>query len=453
MESKSKLLTQYQAPKRGDRIKASDLQRLKKSIDRMNRQQDDTGNFAFPEPKDAFRPALKPKTAGGLQIGFLRGYICERITAELEEANQVRFILPDQLVDEVTGETIWHDIAEDQVVYVKYATDNKGKIKDDPKPEIFVGEDDIASTNFYPAVGNYTGQEGEYLYKICKAIVKDEIEFYIEWFHVGGHIQHYAERVTIENVPVYPTVGEGEDYRGVIKDYDPAADKVTVKKIKQLGGAEGEPILKPFEAGETEANKETIDFRRIAERDTGIPQINVVGAGNMIRIQGNGVDASAGGITVVDGLVTELNPDGAGVTKGTGDLKSKGADESVPTTHIEWEEGFVKTNGTVTIKDRSSNPQIKVKSAAGTVTIEGNGYDASAGGTTIVDGLVTALGAGAIGWWGTVTFIGVNPVGSPPSLALVFENGLLVDVIGGSYTSGSGTEADPGFNDLQVFVP
>lgn len=57
------------------------------------------------------------------------------------------------------------------------------------------------------------------------------------------------------------------------------------------------------------------------------------------------------------------------------------------------------------------------------------------------------------GWWGDVIIQGVSPLGTPPMLTMHFENGMLKGVTGGDYTTGTGTEADPALNQINLAWP
>jgi hypothetical protein len=217
-----------------------------------------------------------------------RGFIVERITNKIQESNQVRYILP-QGVTNPGSPSQPHAINPGQAVYVKYSTDNKGKVKDSPQPAIFVDADNSPSQNYYPATGDYAGQEGEYIYKLAKLeITANGVD--LQLFHAGDNIHHYAERVTMESVPV---TGYTDDVRRVLKTYEPEADKVIFRSLKQTTSEEGVPVILELGESETEATKETIDFARIAGRNVSSgagpsAQIEVLKDGSYIRVQGNG---------------------------------------------------------------------------------------------------------------------------------------------------------------------
>jgi hypothetical protein len=287
-QKKSNLPIGYTPPKRGERIKASDIQGIAKAVKRLTRQGSEGYQTAFPLVETPFGLTIQPEPDDTYKVIVSRGYICERITVEQETENQTRYILPEGIALP-PEDPIKHEIEVDQAVYVKFSTDKTGKIKDDPLPEIYIGEDTEAGASYYPAIGDYAGQEGEYLYKLAKFEIIDDSPR-LKLFHSGDHIHHYAERVTMESVPV---TGYTEDIRRVLKTYEPEADRVVFRSLKQSASAEGVPVIIELEPSETEATKETVDFVRIAGRDSssaGAPeaQIEVVKDGIHARVQGNG---------------------------------------------------------------------------------------------------------------------------------------------------------------------
>jgi hypothetical protein len=121
----------------------------------------------------------------------------------------------------------------------------------------------------------------------------------LKLYGAGDNIDHYDERVTMENLEA-----EGDCYE-VGKTYNEASDKVEFRKLKQLSG-EGSPVIK-------DQTDETINFKRIKAR-TSTSQINVTDDGDAIKIYGNNNMGSLthvtceGASTVIlewdDGLIT-----------------------------------------------------------------------------------------------------------------------------------------------------
>lgn len=323
------------------------------------------------------------------EIAINHGYIIQTCFESEGGANKMSHILPN-------GLEAWQNVLPNEYYYIQFHRDGSGMIKSLPAPALVKSNAVLPTQSYIRKVGDTGEFEGVYNYLICQTLppLVSGAPPIIERYHAGDNIVISQERPEAINLPLirYPEVNE--EYRDVLKNYDEARDAQQFRSLRQLGSDKGVAVIKNLGVSEDPFTVETIDFRRIAPRDmgsaSGEPQIKVVLSGDskLIHVQGNGYDAEVGGTIVKDGLVVQLQ--GADYA-GTGSFESKGYVESTPTKHIEWEEGIVKTNGSVTVKDKDIEPQVTVKSSTGTITIEGNGYNAEAGGITVKDGLVTHL--------------------------------------------------------------
>jgi hypothetical protein len=208
-----------------------------------------------------------------------RGHIVQRITKENYGSNQTVYILPENVLN-LFGTSIEHGVGGGQAIFVKYNTDNKGIVKSDPAPTIVVQEDTTSSANYFPEVGDWYGQEGEYFYKLANFIATPGDGLIARIFHAGDHIHHYAERVTMKN----PANESSADYYNVLKDYEPTEDVVNFKALEQLN-TDGIPIISPT------SSDSTIPFRRIKGAYVDA-QVRVSADGDAILVQGNGVNGS-----------------------------------------------------------------------------------------------------------------------------------------------------------------
>ena len=99
------------------------------------------------------------------------------------------------------------------------------------------------------------------------------------------------------------------------------------------------------------------------------------------------------------------------------------------------------------VKERASNPQVKVSADGDDILVRGNNIDGDNGAVTVVDGLVTVIKTLGSGLWGTFTWTG--GVGDS-QMMLRFENGMLVEASGGNSSSGAGTQASPWIKTLEI---
>jgi hypothetical protein len=313
-----------------------------------------------------YNPTLS-KDGGVYKITFYQGYVIERLIKESGE--QVLYHSPSNMNTEFSA-------AGGDCFYVEFSTDKKGNVTGDP---IIVKKPNGSSEDrFYPEVGEYDGQTGKFLYKLC-SIESNNGVLTVKRFHAGDNIHHVIERVTMLNLPVVPPESTPpENVWNVLKNYSPENDEVRYRSLKQLDVL-GEPLINPLQTGETKETRETIDFRRIAERETGLAQIKVKGReAGIIHIEGNNKsgrlvkttttpsESGSGTPTVTeqvllewdDGLVTtegdvffEGGDGGAGcVDAGTGTLETIEEGASTGTPLLTWENGCVKTNGTIQLE-------------------------------------------------------------------------------------------------------
>lgn len=242
-----------------------------------------------------FMPILKAeKGEGGFtyKIALSKGYVIER---RIPDDQALIYHFPTELVDE-DDNPIYHDITDGQAIYVKVLVKKDGTIEEEPT--VLVGEDELAGAHYKPKIFDFDGADGEHNYKIAVFEIVDS-KPRLKLYGAGDNIDHYDERVTMENLEA-----EGDCYE-VGKTYNEASDKVEFRKLKQLSG-EGSPVIK-------DQTDETINFKRIKAR-TSPTQINVTDDGDAIKIHGNGNMGSLthvtceGASTVIlewdDGLIT-----------------------------------------------------------------------------------------------------------------------------------------------------
>lgn len=295
MGNKTNLPTNPQAPKRGDRVKAKDIQQLAAQVKRLSRQGRDThiGSF-YRAPDSPFMPKLRGKKDDpqAYEIALSKGYVVER---RIPDDQALIYHFPTELVDE-DDNPIYHDITDGQAIYVKVLVKKDGTIEEEPT--VLVGKDKLAGAHYKPKIFDFDGADGEHNYKIAVFEIVDS-KPRLKLYGAGDNIDHYDERVTMENLEA-----EGDCYE-VGKTYNEASDKVEFRKLKQLSG-EGSPVIK-------DQTDETINFKRIKAR-TSPSQINVTDDGDAIKIYGNNNMGSLthvtceGASTVIlewdDGLIT-----------------------------------------------------------------------------------------------------------------------------------------------------
>jgi hypothetical protein len=200
------------------------------------------------------------------EIALSKGYVVER---RIPDGQALIYHFPTELVDE-DDNPIYHDITDGQAIYVKVLVKKDGTIEEEPT--VLVGEDELAGAHYKPKIFDFDGADGEHNYKIAVFEIVDS-KPRLKLYGAGDNIDHYDERVTMENLEA-----EGDCYE-VGKTYNEAADKVEFRKIKQLSG-EGAPVIK-------DQTDETINFRRIKERASPA-RIAVTIDGDAIKIHGNG---------------------------------------------------------------------------------------------------------------------------------------------------------------------
>jgi hypothetical protein len=300
MSKKTILPTSIKTPKRGDRVKAKDIQELAKQIKRVTRSGRENYVGAFYRAPDApFTPKLRGKKDDpqAYEIALSKGYVIER---RIPDGQALIYHFPTGIVDD-EGKAIYHDISEGQAVYVQVQVEDNGTIEFDPI--VLVAEDELEGEHFRPEVFDFGGNAGTHNYKIAKFEMVNE-KPRLKLFCAGDNVDHYDERVGMINVKVE----EAGDFYNIGKTYESGDDKIHFRSLQQLDD-DGEPIIK---AGEESAPElDSIQFRRIKDKGSDA-QIHVRDSGNAIMIEGNGVTdsitaANKVSVSVVDGLVTELS--------------------------------------------------------------------------------------------------------------------------------------------------
>jgi hypothetical protein len=295
MSKKTNIPTNPQAPKRGDRVKAKDIQHLAAQVKRLSRagRENYAGAF-YRAPDSPFMPKLRGSKDDpeAYEIAIAKGYVVER---RIPDGQALIYHFPTGIVDD-DDKLIYQPIEDGQAIYIKVMVEKDGTIEEEPS--VLVAEDELAGAHYKPKIFDFDGSDGEHNYKIAVfEIVNNKPR--LKLYGAGDNIDHYDERVTMENLEA-----EGTCYE-VGKTYNEAADKVEFRKLKQLDG-EGAAIIK-------DQNEETINFRRIKER-TSPAQIQVTTEGDAIKIQGNGAEGflkhiNCTGVETtilawVDGLIT-----------------------------------------------------------------------------------------------------------------------------------------------------
>ena len=257
-----------------------------------------------------FMPILKAeKGESGFtyKIALSKGYVVER---RIPDDQALIYHFPTELVDD-DDNPIYHEITDGQAIYIKVLVKKDGTIEEEPS--VLVAEDELAGAHYKPKIFDFGGADGEHNYKIAVFEIVDG-KPRLKLYGAGDNIDHYDERVTMENLEADGTCYE------VGKTYNEPADKVEFRKLKQLDG-DGSPIIK-------DQNDETINFRRIKEK-TYPAQIKVTTEGDAIKIEGNGkigflthVTCDGTETTILawdDGLITSESVSfTAGCTSGSG---------------------------------------------------------------------------------------------------------------------------------------
>jgi hypothetical protein len=240
-----------------------------------------------------FYPSVR-KDGVTYKVSLSRGYVIER---RLPDGNALIYHLPTGLIDG-SNKPVEYTMSSGDCLYINVPVKTDGTIEDSTA-SVVKGADNLAGAHYRPKIFDFAATAGEHKYKICKfELVSGRPKLTL--FGAGDNIDHYDERVTMENLEA-----EGTCYE-VGKTYNVAADKVEFRKLKQLDG-EGAAIIK-------DQNGETINFRRIKQRSSPA-QIQVTTEGDAIKIQGNGktgtlthIPCTGGAGTVIltwdDGLIT-----------------------------------------------------------------------------------------------------------------------------------------------------
>jgi len=300
MANKTNIPTNPQAPKRGDRVKAKDIQELAKQIKRVSRSGRENYVGAFYRAPDApFTPKLRGKKDDpqAYEIALSKGYVIER---RITDGQALIYHFPTGLIDE-EDKLIYHSISEGQAIYVQVQVEDDGKIESDPV--VMVAEDELEGEHFRPEVFDFGGNAGTHNYKIAKFEMVNE-KPRLKLFGAGDNVDHYDERVGMINVK--------EESGGVTyeigKTYESGDDKIHFRTLMQMEG-DGQPIIKEDEEGAEKPD--SIKFKRIIDNGTDA-EIKVSDQDGAILIRGNQLnedvnDAHKLNISIRDGLVVSIN--------------------------------------------------------------------------------------------------------------------------------------------------
>jgi hypothetical protein len=336
MSKKTNIPTNPQAPKRGDRVKAKDIQHLAAQVKRLSRtgRENYVGAF-YRAPDSPFAPKLRGKKDDpqAYEIALSKGYVVER---RIPDGQALIYHFPTGIVDD-EDKAIYHDISEGQAIYVQVQVEDNGTIESDPI--VLVAEDELEGEHFRPEVFDFGGNAGTHNYKIAKFEMVNE-KPRLKLFGAGDNVDHYDERVGMINIRVE---APDADIYNVGKTYEAGDDKIHFRTLQQLDD-DGEPIIKAKEVGVPELD--SIQFRRIKDKGSDA-QVNVRDSGDAIMIEGNGYPSSVTNahkisMTVEDGLVTDLqqiDAEGWWGTIGFSFLSS----ESYVTAALVFEDGMLKT--------------------------------------------------------------------------------------------------------------
>jgi len=239
-----------------------------------------------------FTPYLQQEEDLTYKVRLSKGFLIETNISDYES-----FIYHEPDGIETDGVPVLHDIELGQAAYLEAEVDIYGKISGTPL--IVIAEDDAISEHYFPQVGEYSGQGGTVRYKL---FVLDATEGRPVKFFSGQNVLHYAERVTMINLG---DATSGATEYNVLKDYDSASDTINFRNIEQRDD-DGETII-------AEDGVDSIPFKRIGDRVTSPVQIQVTTVGDKVQIEGNGVDGDNDSVTVVDGLVSAVKAQNAGI--------------------------------------------------------------------------------------------------------------------------------------------
>jgi hypothetical protein len=299
MSKKTNIPTNPQAPKRGDRVKAKDIQHLAAQVKRLSRtgRENYVGAF-YRAPDSPFTPKLRGKKDDpqAYEIALSKGYVIER---RIPDGNALIYHFPTGIVDD-DDKPIYQAISDGQAIYVQVQVEDDGTIESDPI--VLVAEDELEGEHFRPEVFDFGGNAGTHNYKIAKFEMVNE-KPKLKLFGAGDNVDHYDERVGMINVKEE----SGGSIYEIGKTYESGDDKIHFRTIMQLEG-EGQPIIKEDEEGEEKPD--SIKFKRIVDRGTDA-EVKVQDQDGAILVRGNNydndiADAHKVTITVRDGLVKSM---------------------------------------------------------------------------------------------------------------------------------------------------
>jgi len=292
------------------------------------------GNSSESKKYPPFYPYLK-RNGTGYDIAVKTGYVVEHVIAG---DSSIKYHLPTGVPTRNNADPIWKAIEIGQCLYIKCDINEDGEIEGNPA--LIVGDSGLEGEHYRPEVFDFGGNSGISYYKLCQ-LVSDGPGVSIKLFNAGSNVEHYDERVGMENLELPQDIDAGSIYR-IGKNYDETSDKVQFRTLMQLEG-DGEPVIKDEEAA---TPLDSIRFRRIVDLGSEA-QVHVSNQDGAILVRGNSYPSSVTNahkisMTVKDGLVTDLqqiDSEGWWGTIGFGFLAS----ESYVTAALVFEDGMLKT--------------------------------------------------------------------------------------------------------------
>jgi hypothetical protein len=253
-----------------------------------------------------FYPSVR-KDGATYKVSLSRGYVIER---RLPDGNALIYHLPTGLVDG-SDKPVEYAMSSGDCLYVDVPVKEDGTIEEGTA-SVVKGADNLAGAHYRPKIFDFSATAGEHKYKICKfELVSGRPKLTL--FGAGDNIDHYDERVTMENLE--PSAGESGSFYEVGKTYETATDKAQFRKLKQITDGPGVEIIKNQTAN-------SINFRKIKPRDYE-EQIRVEEEGDAIKVHGNGRDGTLSHVPCGETVGTEL---------------------------LRWVDGLVTTEGEVTFE-------------------------------------------------------------------------------------------------------
>ena len=183
MARKSNMPLGYTPPKRGERIKAKDIQGISRMLDRLNRSGREQYASAFPLNLPPFWLTLL-NDDDGFYVTVNQGYIVERALSADEGEDALVLHECDNRLDPITNDPAKFPMAAGDSIYVQILEDEFGRIKPGPDITLVVDPGIVESSNFIPP-----STDGIYYYKLGTLEEVDETVKLIP-FLTGSHIYH-----------------------------------------------------------------------------------------------------------------------------------------------------------------------------------------------------------------------------------------------------------------------